>query len=647
VRFRTCVLARFFVRADVTFRLDFVAMEERALGTTRMILYAAARVLGCGSVQLAMVDDDKRSLVFTTSITNRDLPRLERVELEMGFQLEGARLPLAAEGSTLVRAYRDERLIVTHDPGELAGGILPDDTLAAIREAIGPRTFAVVPVVARVGTIGVLLFEKPDETGFTPEDRDLLVAYADRVGADLESQALSDDVRRLESLEPGSFAPPILYACNRQLVVVGGHDEGRLLSSVLAVPESSLKDALALASSVHSSTVTVRSGGRQMRITLMTGPGDLVLAAAEDLSAAENLRREAARAREHLAKVLRSVDDAILTLDADGRIASVNEAVTRALGYGIEELTGREIFELCGDERSQKRAHDMRPRLRSSGFAEAELRFRRKDGTTFIGEVSALLLADDEERPAGVLWRVHDLTERRRGDAERKRLRARLLHTERLSALGEMAARIAHEVRNPLVSIGAAAQVVAEETGGDSPVAPEVQAIVREVKRLDNIVSDFLRFARPRRVERKSVDLSPVVNESVDLVRVKAPHHQLLITVEPPVIARCDPDGVKQVLLNVLLNAVEASPSTAPNNVIELEARVAGDAVELSIADRGPGVPSSARSRVFDPFFSTKTRGTGLGLAVSKQIIDEHQGRIRLLNRRGGGTRVVIELPIG
>jgi PAS domain S-box-containing protein len=622
-------------------------MEEQALGTTRMILYAAARVLGCGSVQLTMVDDDKRSLVFTTSITNRELPRLERVEHELGFQLEGARMPLAAEDSVLVRAYKEERIIVVHDPGELAGGILPADTLAAIRETIGPRTFAAVPVVARVGTIGVLLFEKPDESGFTPEDRDLLVAYADRVGADLESQALSDDVRRLESLEPGSLAPPVMYSCNRELKIVYGHDEGRPLAEVLAVPEGSLKDALAMASTVHSSTVTVRSGGRQLRVTLMAGPGELVLVAAEDLSAAEHLRREAARAREHLAKVMRSVDDAILTLDADGRINSVNEAVSRALGYSFDELAGRDIFSLCGDERSVKRAQDMRPRLRSSGFAEAEMRLRRKDGSTFVGEVSALLLADDEERPAGVLWRVHDTTERRRGDAERKRLRARLLHTERLSALGEMAARIAHEVRNPLVSIGAAAQVVAEELGPEAAVTPEVHAIVREVKRLDNIVSDFLRFARPRRVERKSVDLSPVVNESVDLVRAKAPNHQLQVTVEGAVIARCDPDGVKQVLLNVLLNAVEASQPTAPNNVIECEARVIGDSVELSIADRGSGVPSSARNRVFDPFFSTKTRGTGLGLAVSKQIIDEHHGRIRLLNRRGGGTRVVIELPIG
>jgi signal transduction histidine kinase len=206
-----------------------------------------------------------------------------------------------------------------------------------------------------------------------------------------------------------------------------------------------------------------------------------------------------------------------------------------------------------------------------------------------------------------------------------------------------MAARIAHEVRNPLVSIGAAAQVVAEELPGESAVQGEVQAIVREVRRLDAIVTDFLRFARPRRADRRRVDLAQVIEESEDLARKKSRGHDLRLHLERPLEARCDPDGLKQVLLNVLFNAIEASPP----GVIDCDGRRHGEEVVLSVADRGPGVPESVRRRVFDPFFSTKTRGTGLGLAVSKQIVEEHQGRIRLLNRRGGGTRVVIELPLG
>ena len=237
--------------------------------------------------------------------------------------------------------------------------------------------------------------------------------------------------------------------------------------------------------------------------------------------------------------MLRSVADAILTLDVDGRIASGNDAVERALGWAPAALRDRSVEELCADDRSRRRAVQLRDEvLRSAASPSASSSCASKDGGALVAEVSALLLADDEERPAGMIWRVHDLTERRRGDAERKRLQARLLHTERLSALGEMAARIAHEVRNPLVSIGAAAQVVAEELGAASPVAGEVGAIAREVKRLDAIVTDFLQFraAAARRAARRAI-WRGVVDETAALVRAKAPEQRAAcVNVERPLI---------------------------------------------------------------------------------------------------------------
>jgi PAS domain S-box-containing protein len=612
-----------------------------------MILHAAARVLGCGSVQMMLADHERQALVFTTSIQNRELARMRAVENVLGFQLEGAAMPFAIESSLLVRALRHERLIVTNDIAELAGGLVDDQSLAAIRSAIGPRTFAAVPFAARSGILGVLLFEKPGRTGFSSDDRDLLVAYADRVGVDLESQALSEDVQRLESLGPAVVRVPDLYACDPTLAVATGPHAGKLLWDVLDVPMEPILAILPQARDGGASVGLRSHLGRMMRLTLSPGPGTIVIAAAEDMEEIDHLRREARRAREHLAKVLRSVADAILTLTVDGRIASGNDAVERALGWEPESLHERAVEELCADDRSRRRAVQLREEVLRGGFAERELKLRKKDGGALVADVSALLLADDEERPAGMIWRVHDLTERRRGDAERKRLQARLLHTERLSALGEMAARIAHEVRNPLVSIGAAAQVVSEELGAASPVAGEVGAIAREVKRLDGIVSDFLKFARPRRAELRQCDLAIVVDETAALVRAKAPETELVVTVERPLSARCDPDAIKQVLLNVLLNAIEAAPKSTPNQTIECEGQTVGAQLILSVADRGPGIPDHVRRRVFDPFFSTKTRGTGLGLAVSKQIVDEHHGRIRLFNRRGGGTRVVIELPVG
>jgi|GEM_PF-2869135 len=612
-------------------------MPDR-LATTRMILYAAARVLGCGSVQLLMADEERRVLVFLTSITNRELPRLQRVESELGFQLDGAAMPIDAVSSTMVQAYVEERPIIVYDIAQLAGGIIPEEALAAIRAAIGPRTFASVPVFTRAGKLGVLLFEKPDESGFSSEDRELLIAYAERVGADLESQVLSDEVERLETLDAGGQAPALFLLKPDLTIEAGPRGVGETLYHLLDVTEVSLRAALSV-----EGTPSLLS---HLRLTATIGAAGLAVAV-EDLTAWDRLRREAARAREHLAKVLHSVEDVILTLDPDAVILSGNLAVRRALGVEAEALVGRPFEELCHDERSLKRVGELRPLVRSTGFGEAELRLKHRDGRAVSTKVSALLLADDEERPTGVLVRIHDLTERRRSEAERNRLRDRLMHTERLSALGEMAARIAHEVRNPLVSIGAAAQVIAEELPEGSPVAAEVQAIVRETRRLDAIVTDFLGFARPPKHERRLVDLTAVLRESVDLARPKADGYTLAIHAAVAVLARVDPDAIKQVLLNVILNAVEASPTGIPGT-IDCEARILDEEwVELSVADRGPGIPASSRTKVFNPFYSTKTRGTGLGLAVSKQIVDEHHGRLRLLSRRGGGTRVVIQLPIG
>jgi PAS domain S-box-containing protein len=617
--------------------------DEQSLETTRMILYAAARVLGCGSVQVALLDDEREALVFKTSITNRELARLQAVESALGFPLEGARMPLAVEDSLLVRAMTQGRVLVTHDVGELTGGFIDAGLIDVIRKTIGPRTFAVAPIPGGAGVLGVLVVEKPDESGLSVEDRELLVAYADRVSADLESAAITEDVRRLARYADAPVSPLVVYTLDDRLTVLAGPAPEQPLWDVLDVERGPIEAAfqrLRIEGQVTMHLIS-RGTGAPLRVTLAPGPHGLRIAAVEDRRSDAALQREMARAREHLGKVLASVSDAILTLDSERKVVSANEAVQRILGFRPDELRGHDALELSADAKSRATAEKLTRLVLARGYAECELALARKNGAPVVASVSALFLADDEGRPAGSIWRVHDLTERRVGESERKRLRARLLETERLSALGEMAARIAHEVRNPLVSIGAAAQVVAEELGEASPVLGEVQAIAREVRRLDNIVSDFLRFARPRRVERRQADVALVIDETVALVRPKAAAHELTVATERPLLARCDPDALKQVLLNVMLNAVEAAPS----GLIQVDASRFGDTVVLVVADRGSGVPESARRRVFDPFFSTKTRGTGLGLAVSKQIIDEHQGRIRLLRRRGGGTRVVIELP--
>jgi PAS domain S-box-containing protein len=622
-------------------------MDDRSRGTLQMILHAAARVLGCGSAQMALVDEERQQLVLRISIANRDVARLEEVSSMLGFEPDGAAIPLDTDTNLFVRAVREGRLFVTGRLAELVAGIVPEEVSSEIQRVIGVHTFAVVPVFGRARTIGVILFQKPGESGFAPADRDLLVAYADRVGADLESHAFTSEAPELAPPDAVGAPPPRIHICTAALRVVDADDRplAEVLGALAAGP--ALAEAAARPGDGVRTLSLTADDGRSLRVILRP-MGDGIVAVAEDVGWLDRLGREAERARSHLARVLHTVGEPIFTVDTHGVIVGCNAAVRGTFGRAPSELLGRPLAELYADRRSADRAARLERKLAGEGFAEAHLSFRRADGQTLFTEVSVLLLADHEERPAGSLWRLLDLTERRRGAAERKRLRAKLLQSERLSALGEMAARIAHEVRNPLVSIGAAALVVEEELGPSSEVIGEVRAIGREVRRLDGIVSDFLRFARPRPPARAPVEMGALLRDTVKLVGARAATVTLAIaTPDPPeaTTARGDADSLRQVLWNVLLNAVEASPAGA---TVECEARRADGAVPrvvVSIADHGPGVPEAVRRRVFDPFFSTKARGTGLGLAVSKQIVDEHHGRLRLFRRRGGGTRVVIDLP--
>lgn len=699
-------------------------MPERKAPLTA-ILHAAAQVLDCDSAILGRLSEDRHFLELSVGGTRAGL-NVAAVETALGFAVSGLRMPLTVTESILVRALRQERLFVSHDVAEVAGGALPAEMMQAVRDIVGTRSYAVVPIIGRSGALGVLFVDKAGHASFTSNERDTLLAYAERVGEALETEALTDEADRLEKLGAQPAPPPQILLCQpgpepdpdpgfppRTILFaqVGGgllplhqhlslpdpaalySDEserrlrgGEVLTFTIAASPSrpsaeSTRRALRwdLPSSIRVPLPEPPAPPpRQLRLSLREAGADgSLLCVVEDLSESESLRRELRLSQEHLSKVLHSVGDVILTVDASGVIHQANEAARLVLGVPPERLPGRSLLSLVASERGRAQLVSLRDRVQRTGYAERYLHLLRgatvvqsdqgdadEAGVRFPAHVSALLLCDDSGRPAGAVLRISDQSQRRRGDQELRRLRSRLVQSERLSALGEMAARIAHEVRNPLVSISAAAQVVAEELPAESPVRGEAVAIGTEVRRLDGILTDFLRFARPRRREVVALDVAKVLREVVELARQQRagatdkPGVTLrLRTPEGGLWALSDPDGLRQVVWNVLLNACEATLAapglgaagavalaTAPRAVDCEARRHRGGQVLLTIADRGPGVPAALRRRVFDPFFSTKARGTGLGLSICKQILEEQGGRVRLLNRPGGGTRVVIEL---
>ena len=224
--------------------------------------------------------------------------------------------------------------------------------------------------------------------------------------------------------------------------------------------------------------------------------------------------------------------------------------------------------------------------------------------------------------------------------------RARLAESEKLATLGQLAAAIAHEVRNPLAVIRSAAQGLGETARPDDADAARASAfITAEVDRLANVVTSLLAFARPLRPALRPVGVGELFDRALLLARDDLATKQLRVhRSDAPDLpaARADPDLVCQVLLGLLANAAESVP---PGGELVLEGHAADGAVELVVADSGPGVPADLRERIFEPFFTTRPRGTGLGLAVARQIVEAHGGRIAVADGPRGGARFTVRLP--
>ena len=220
-----------------------------------------------------------------------------------------------------------------------------------------------------------------------------------------------------------------------------------------------------------------------------------------------------------------------------------------------------------------------------------------------------------------------------------------LRRADRLKALGEIAAGLAHEIRHPLASIGGALEIIESRAAADSPEAEFSRLAKTELQRLDRLVMEFLRYARPHEPELRQVPLGDIVNRVAALVQVEADRQSVMLEVERPGAlppASVDPQQIEQVLLNVVLNAIQASPSGG--RVIVRESLEEPD-VLIDVIDEGPGVSNDHTARIFSPFFTTKEKGTGLGLAIAHRIVTAHAGSIATCSGRRRETRRLVSHP--
>ena len=229
---------------------------------------------------------------------------------------------------------------------------------------------------------------------------------------------------------------------------------------------------------------------------------------------------------------------------------------------------------------------------------------------------------------------------------ELKDSHAQLTRADRLAALGQIAAGLAHEIRNPLAGIKGALDIVVTKVVHGTPEAEFTAIAATEVERLNELVQEFLTYARPHAPELRSARLHDVVEHVVLLLRPEAERAGVTLVYEarePLHDTPMDPEQIRQVLFNVVLNGIQASP---PSAEVRIESFPSDGHAVVQVTDRGPGIPPDHLAHVFDPFFTTKPHGTGLGLAISQRIIEAHQGEIDIRNSDGVGAVVRISIPL-
>jgi two-component system, LuxR family, sensor kinase FixL len=342
---------------------------------------------------------------------------------------------------------------------------------------------------------------------------------------------------------------------------------------------------------------------------------------------------------ERLDSIINTTVDGIIVIDAQGRIETFNPAAERLFGYSAAEVLGHNVDMLMPSPyREEHNAY--LARYLATGRATVigigrEVPGRRKDGTTFplhlsVGEVTI----NGDRKFTGIL---HDLT-------GRVQMEEQLREQAALAKLGEMAAVIAHEVKNPLAGIRGAVQVLGREMPEDGARLPVVKEIISRIDGLDQMMKDLLLFARPPTPRRAPTDLVPLVATTVNLLRADPALNGVEIDVDgsaPTVSA--DPDMLRIVFQNLLINGAHAMHGKGR---IRVAVGTVDSSCQIAFIDSGPGIPIEIRDKVFTPFFTTKSRGSGLGLPTAKRLIEAHDGQISIDCPATGGTAVVVRLPL-
>ena len=343
--------------------------------------------------------------------------------------------------------------------------------------------------------------------------------------------------------------------------------------------------------------------------------------------------------RNQLADFKRALDHAAIVAitDVSGRITYVNDTFCQISGYARDELLGRDHRIVNSNYHSKEFIRDLWRTIASGHVWQGELRNRAKDGRIYWVDTTIVPFLNERGKPYQYIAIRSDIT-------ARKLAEEKLVQQAALARVGQMAAVVAHEVRNPLAGIKGAVQVLMSRRAPGDTELPVMRDIVGRIDSLSELINDLMLYARPRAPRLSHVELKPLIADAVTIVRRDPTAQAVEILAEgDDVSATADEELIRATVLNLLINAAQAMGG---HGRIVVTLRKSGTFATIEVRDTGPGIPLEIRTQVFDPFFTTKARGGGLGLPIARRTAELHGGSVDFECPDGGGTVVTMTLPL-
>ncbi len=361
-----------------------------------------------------------------------------------------------------------------------------------------------------------------------------------------------------------------------------------------------------------------------------------------DITDLKNYQFELQRERDFSSKILNNTQSLILVADTAGLVSYANRRWYEAGGYEQRQLLGQPLVNLIAASRRSAIQEALRATLAGLQVDNLELPVVRADGRTGQFSVNLSPMRDEQGQVSSIVVVMSDIT-------DAAMLQAKLLHTEKMAAVGQLVSGVAHEVNNPLTAILGFADLLMENPELPEWAKKDLRVILQEAQRTKQIVQNLLSFARQMPPQRESIQLNTILMRTIQLRSYDFSSHGVEVRQNlqgglAPVIG--DSQQLQQVFLNILNNAYDAVRESGRSPCIEVRTRRVGGSVEVEFRDNGVGIAHS--DRIFDPFFTTKEvgKGTGLGLSICYGIVRQHGGEITCYNNEGGlGATFLVRLP--